>query len=243
MITVAIDSAGRAGGIAVLKEDALIYESYLDVGLTHSETLLPMLKSALAAAGITIGQVGLLAVSAGPGSFTGLRIGMAMVKGLALPGDIPCVGVSTLEALARSVFLPAGSVIIPSSDARRGEVYAAAFRITADGCCRLSPDDTGKPEALLEPVLENCTGPVYLIGDGAQVCYNKLKDTYSLVCLPERWRQSRAAGVAYAALEGYRQGKAVSADCLAPDYHRLSQAQRERQERLEKEKLERSEVK
>ena len=131
-ITLAVDSAGKAAGIAILRDEALIYESYLDAGLTHSETLLPMLKSALAATGIAPAEINLYAVSAGPGSFTGLRIGMALAKGLALPNQTPCIGVSTLEALALSVFVPQGSIVVAAEDARRGEVYYAAFEQTAE---------------------------------------------------------------------------------------------------------------
>lgn len=232
MITVAIDSAGKAAGIAILADDQLKYESYLDNGLTHSETLLPMLKNALAAAEVAPSEVGLYAVSAGPGSFTGLRIGMALVKGLALPADIACVGVSTLEALARSVYLPVGSIIISASDARRGEVYCAVFEQTDTAFVRLLDDVTGKPDALLLPLLENCKKPIFVIGDGAGVCYNTLEQKISMTVLPNHLLKGRAFGVASAALEAFKRGETVRAAQLTPEYHRLSQAQRERQERL-----------
>ena len=235
MITAAVDSAGRAGGIALLDEDKLIYESYLDIGLTHSETLLPMLKNALAAARLTPAEVGLWAVSAGPGSFTGLRIGMALVKGLALPANTPCVGVSTLCALAASVFLPEGSDIVAAVDARRGEVYAAAFTVTATGLHRLCEDTVGLPKPLLEPVLAGRKNPLFLIGDGAKVCYNSLEenqDQKTPVILPEHLSQGRASGAAFAARRAFLEGEWVTAEKLTPAYHRLSQAQRERQEKL-----------
>lgn len=232
MITLAVDSAGKAAGVAILKESQLLYENYLDNGLTHSQTLLPMLKSALAACSLQVADVGLMGVAAGPGSFTGLRIGMALVKGLALPQNILCAGVSTLEAMARSVYLPQGSVVICALDARRGEVYAAAFQVEGDLVRRLMPDKTGLPQQLLAPVMARCKNPVFVIGDGAEVCYNELKKIGPLTLLPERWRKGRAAGVAYAALDAWQQGKAVQAGQLTVAYHRLSQAEREREKKL-----------
>lgn len=231
MITVAVDCAGKAAGIAVLCEDKLIYESYLENGLTHSETLLPMLKSALAAARITMDEVGLWAVSAGPGSFTGLRIGMALVKGLALPQNTPCIGVSTLRALAGSVWLTPGSDIIAAVDARRGEIYGAVFTVTEKGLCRLSDDTAGLPLDILEPVLKKRKNPLFIIGDGAKVCYNSLEEKKPVI-LPEYLAQGRASGVAFAARETFVRQGAASAQELTPVYHRLSQAQRERQARL-----------
>lgn len=230
-ITLAVDSAGKAAGIAVLWEDALIYESYLDAGLTHSETLLPMLKSAFAAAGIAPADVGLYAVSAGPGSFTGLRIGMALAKGLALPNHTPCVGVSTLEALALSVFVPLGSVIVAAEDARRGEVYYAVFEKNAEGMVRLCPDTAGKPCEMQE-MLENAKKPVFLVGDGAEVCYNNLEKNLALTVLPPHLCKGRASGVAFAARAARARGENTDAALLAPEYLKLCQAQRERQEKL-----------
>ncbi|MEG0804056.1 MAG: tRNA (adenosine(37)-N6)-threonylcarbamoyltransferase complex dimerization subunit type 1 TsaB, partial [Pygmaiobacter sp.] len=218
-------------GVAILRDGALLYEAYLDTGLTHSETLVPLLKNALATTGIALPEVGLFAVSAGPGSFTGLRIGMALVKGLALPGKTPCVGVSTLEALARSCYFPQESLIVSSSDARRGEVYYAVFEQTAAGLCRLCEDAVGNPDELL-PLLENCKKTVFLIGDGAKVCYNKLEKNKALTVLPEEYLKGRAFGVAFAARAAYLRGEAGQGTALVPEYHRLSQAQRERQERL-----------
>lgn len=231
MITVAVDSAAKAAGIAILCEDKLLYESYLDNGLTHSETLLPMLKSALSAVKLTPAEVDLWAVGAGPGSFTGLRIGMALIKGLALPHNTPCVGVSSLEALANSVYLPVGSDIISAVDARRGEVYAAAFTVTENKVERLCEDATGLVDALLSPVLENRKNPLFIIGDGAKVCYNSLEEKMPVI-LPAHLSQGRACGVAFAAKRIFAEGGSVTADRLTPAYHRLSQAQRERQEKL-----------
>ena len=239
MITLGLDSSGKAAGVALLQEDELLYESYLHTGLTHSETLLPMVESALGAAGLRVSDLGLLAVGAGPGSFTGLRIGMALVKGLALPNAIPCAGVSSLEALARSFALPADGAVIAAEDARRGEVYYAAFRRAGDDLVRLCADTAGDP-APLAALLADVKKPVFLVGDGAQVCYNKLESALALEPVPAPWRLGRAAGVALAGLAQRRRGEAVAAAALRPVYLRLSQAQRERQGRLAREQTKES---
>lgn len=221
MICLGLDCAGKVAGVAVTEDGRLLYECFLDRGLTHSETLLPMVQGALSALGLTLGQVDLLGVCAGPGSFTGLRIGLAAAKGLALPGDIPCAGVSTLEALARCC--TGDGVVIPALDARRGEVYWAAFRLP--GCERLTPDAAGPVEAL-EDFLKNCKNPVFFVGDGAGLCYNRY-GARAIPC-PAPLRQSRALGVCLAAEAAAAAGRAASAEGLAPRYLRLSQAERER---------------
>ena len=230
MITLALDSSGKAAGVALLRDEELIYESYLNNGLTHSETMLPMVDCALKTAGVALSEIGLIAVGAGPGSFTGLRIGMALAKGLAQPNAIPCVGVSSLEALARSVLLPDGSAVLAAVDARRGEVYHALFRRQGNDLIRLSPDQVGRPQELAA-LLSKEEKTVFVVGDGAQVCYNSLKETVLLEPVPDLWLLGRAAGVALAGRALWRQGSTQDAAQLRPAYHRLSQAQRERLEK------------
>ena len=231
MITLGLDSSGRAAGAAVLRDEQLIYESYLDNGLTHSETLLPMVEAALAACGLSAAQLDLIGVGAGPGSFTGLRIGMALAKGLALPGDLPCAAVSSLEGIARGIFLPEGAAVLAAEDARRGEVYYAGFCRQGEALVRLCPDSVGRPAAAAGLFLGEEKN-IFVVGDGAQVCYNELKELLPLEPVPAPWRLGRAAGIALCARAVFAQGGAVSAAQLRPAYHRLSQAQRERQEKL-----------
>ncbi len=223
MICLGLDCAGKVAGVAVTQDGRLLYECFLDRGLTHSETLLPMVQSALSALELTLADVDLLGVCAGPGSFTGLRIGLAAVKGLALPRDIPCAGVSTLEALARCC--TGSGVVIPALDARRGEVYWAAFSLP--GCERLTPD-AAQPVGTIEDFLRNCKNPVFFVGDGAGLCYNRYDTREQVIPCPAPLRQSRALGVCLAAEAAAAAGEAVSAAALAPRYLRLSQAERER---------------
>ena len=127
MIVLGLDSTGKTASAALVQDGVLIYENYLAAGLTHSERLLTLCDDALRAAGLQVKDVDLFAVTHGPGSFTGLRIGLAAVKGMAMPFHTPCVGVSTLEALAWGLRVD-GSALC-ALDARRGEVYYAAFSV------------------------------------------------------------------------------------------------------------------
>ena len=142
-----LDSAGKTAGIAILRDSRLIYECYLATGHTHSETLLCLCKNAFDAAGLSPAEIDVFAAAAGPGSFTGLRIGLAAVKGLAFPHDTPCAAVSTLEALAYSAAVE--GTLLCALDARRGEVYWAGF-FAADGAVEsLMPGRRSAPAASL----------------------------------------------------------------------------------------------
>ena len=164
MTVLGLDCAGKTAGVAVCQDEQLVYESRLCAGFTHSETLLCLCKEALRACRLCVQKLSLLAVTAGPGSFTGLRIGLAVAKGLAFPHDIPCAGVSTLESLAFCA-PPAGSCVC-ALDARRGEVYHAAFAMGPQGPRRLWPDGHGPAAALTEQILR-LPRPLWLLGDGA----------------------------------------------------------------------------
>ena len=226
MICMGIDSAGRTAGVALMRDGELLYDCFLNGGLSHSETLMGLIDTAFKATGLTPADVDLYGVCAGPGSFTGLRIGLATVKGLAFVKDTPCAGVSTLEALA-ACHAGAGTVI-PALDARRGEVYWAAFN-GADGA-RLTPDAAQKADKALE-FAKVCKKPLFFVGDGAGLCYNKGSDIPGLVFLPEPCRASRALGICLAARQMEAAGLAVPPAELLPEYLRLSQAERERLEK------------
>ena len=177
MNILAIDTAGRSASAALLRDDAVLYETVCNCGLTHSETLMPMIDAALKTGGVRPDQLDLYAVTAGPGSFTGLRIGLAAVKGMALAAGTPCAGVSTLEALA---WCHTGSgTVIAALDARRGQVYWAAFDLKTHA--RLTPD-AAAPVAEAAAFAQSCKKPVFYVGDGAALCYNR--DEQALPCPP-----------------------------------------------------------
>ena len=179
--------------------------------------------------GVPAGAVDFFAVTHGPGSFTGLRIAMAAVKGLAMAAEKPCVGVSTLEALARNLAGFAGSAAAVM-DARCGQVYAGLFSLE-EGEVRRLAEDTALSILELGKLLPGLKKPVFLVGDGAELCYNKLMETKStgdrLRLAPPHLRYQRAAAVGAAALAAWIRGEALDAGELVPAYLRLPQAERE----------------
>lgn len=227
MNILAVDTAGKTVGVALLRDGRLLYECYLDAGLTHSETLLPLIDTCLKLCGLTPADIDLYGVNAGPGSFTGLRIGLAAVKGLALPRQTLCAPVSTLEALA-AAHTGEGTVLC-ALDARRAQVYSAAFDLATHA--RLLEDDA-RAVADLASFVENCKKPLFFVGDGAALCYNKYGSQPGVLAAPAVLTNGRAAAVALVAQRMAQAGQAVLPAALLPDYHRLSQAERERAARL-----------
>ena len=235
MLILAFETTAKASSVALMQDGRLLAESYQNTGMTHSQTLLSMAQDMLKSSGLTPKDVQAVAVAAGPGSFTGVRIGVAAAKGFAWGGEVPCYGVSTLEAMARNLGVYEGFVVC-AMDARRSQVYNAVFSANQGELTRLCPDRAISLEEL-GAELKNYEKPIFLVGDGSILCYNQLKDQVSgLVLPPEHRRHQRAAGVALAAMEQIARGEPADAAALTPNYLRLSQAERERLERMEKEK-------
>ena len=227
MLILAFESSAKAASVALCRDGHLLSQYSQCSGLTHSRTLLPMAEDMLKNAELTLRDVDLIAVAHGPGSFTGIRIGVSTVKGLAWAGDKPCVGISTLEAMAWHG-LAAGGVVCPVMDARRSQVYNALFEIKDGRPQRLCPD---RPIALAELAedVKKLDAPVFLVGDGAAIT-KAFFDAQGIPCrvAPENLLWQDAWGVAMAALDK----EPGNADSLLPVYLRLSQAERERQEKL-----------
>ena len=234
MKILAIESSAKAASVCLCEEEKILAESYQNSGLTHSRTLLPMCQSMLENCGITLEEVDVIAAAAGPGSFTGPRIGLATAKGLAWPGEKRCCGVSTLEAMALNLAHMDG-VICCAMDARRNQVYNALFEAKGGVLTRLTPDRAISLEVLFQgPDAEKRTQIV--VGDGAELCYNyAIRVGADFILAPPHLRYQWATGVAHAALIQARQGALITASELAAHYLRLSQAERERLERLQKE--------
>ena len=231
MKILALDSTARVASVALCEDGTLLGEYTINNGNTHSETLLPMVESILGFFSLTVDDLDALAVSEGPGSFTGVRIGVATVKGLAFNSGKPCIGVSTLEALAHNPAVQNG-LICPVMNARRNQVYTALFRATDGVLERLMPDSAIAIKELDE-ILASYDEPVILCGDGYDVTEALL--THPITPLPERLRHQSGFNVALAALEHIKRGDALGTDAeLAPTYLRLSQAERERNERQAK---------
>lgn len=236
MKILAFETSAKAGSVALLEDGKLLGENYQNTGLTHSQTLMSMAEALLAHCGLTVQDVDAVAVAAGPGSFTGIRIGVAAAKGLAWGGELPCYGVSTLEAMALNLGIYDG-IVCPVMDARRNQVYNALFRAEGGILTRLQEDRAISLEDLGKE-LKNCEKPIFLVGDGSILCYNTLnEDVPQLRLPPEHRMHQRAAGVALAAQMQIDQGLPGDGAALNPNYLRLSQAERERLAReQEKEK-------
>lgn len=230
MIILAIDSTAVSGSVALCRDEELLCEFTLNVGITHSETLLPMVESALKVCKLNVSDVDLFACDEGPGSFTGVRIGVATIKGLAFNSGKPCIGVSTLEALAQNLVGFEG-IACSVMNARRGQVYNALFKTDSTALLRLCEDRAISIEEL-ERELKDVNAPIYLVGDGYDVTLEGFKD---LTCksTPKLLRRQNAYSVAMCALRKYNGGIKTQDKDLTATYLRLPQAERER---LEKEK-------
>ena len=232
MLILAMESSAKAASVALCRDGELLGQYFQRSGLTHSRTLLPMVEDLLRNTEVTLAEVDAIAVAQGPGSFTGVRIGVATAKGLCWGADKPAVGVSTLEAMAwLGQAAPEGAVICAAMDARREQIYNALFEIREGKPCRLC-EDRAVAAADVATELAAMGRHVWVVGDGWSVCSKALTAAgvpHSIA--PEVIRYQNAWGVAMAAMEQER----IPAEELLPIYLRLSQAERERQERMNKE--------
>lgn len=232
MRILAFETSAKAASVAVLEEDKLLGEYYQNCGLTHSRTLMKMAENLLTDCGLTAKDVTAVACAVGPGSFTGVRIGAAAAKGFAWGRELPCVGVSTLEAMAQQARMFEGLVCCVM-DARRAQVYTASFSCHNGGLTRRTEDRAISLKDLAEE-LKNEQQPKLFLGDGARLCYDSLAGTVpNCVLAPEQLMMQRASGVALLAQKQLFTGADFSASALTPNYLRLSQAERERMERLQ----------
>ncbi len=237
MIVLAFESTARAASVAVCDEQRVLGCYDIDNGLTHSELLLPMAEQLMKTLGLSFSDVELLACTTGPGSFTGVRIGTALVKGLALGKNIPCVGVSTLESLAENLSGIDG-VVVPVMDAKRGQFYTAVFVSNDNELTRMTEDMAISARELSERLSEYEGKPIYLVGDGYAPAVRALCELGVLVCnTPKLLLNESAASCAAVALRKYKAGDYTTDTALAPTYLRMPQAERERLER-EKQKQE-----
>ena len=233
MNILAIDTSAQVATVCILNESSVISEFNVNTKLTHSQTMMPMCEAALNCSKIKLEQIDAFAVSVGPGSFTGIRIGISAVKGMAVASGKPCIPVSTLEGLACNYPVENG-IICAVMDARRAQVYNALFRWKNGESERLCQDraisinDLGSD---LDKFDEN----IFIVGDGADLCYNSLREKLPLLkSVPTHLKLQRAASVGQVALRLAKAGKCCTAAELMPVYLRLPQAERERLTRQRK---------
>ena len=233
MLLLAFETSAKSCSAALHDGKGLLAESYQNSGLTHSQTLMVMAEDLLEVCGKSAADVTHLAVAAGPGSFTGVRIGVSAAKGFAWGAELPMYGVSTLEAMALGLGVMDGHICC-CMDARRKQVYNAIFLAENGRLTRVCEDRAISLEELKEELL-SIDGPIYLVGDGAELTMRTLgAEIPALILPPEHRRHQRASGVALAAIGAMERGESADGAALQPNYLRLSQAERERMEKLRK---------
>ena len=226
MKILAIESSAGPASVCVTDGGKILYEVYSNVGLTHSRTIMPMVEQALKFTSMTLGDVDVIAVANGPGSFTGVRIGVSAVKGMALGADKECIGVSTLEAMAYNLVY-CDCTVCAVMDARCAQVYCGIFNIKNGVVSRVYPDEAISIADLKERVRE-ISGDIYLVGDGSELCFAQFNDIENVRLAAPQLRFQRASGVALCARRAIENGiKTVDATDLDVVYLRLPQAERE----------------
>lgn len=231
MLICSVDSSATPASVCLLEDDKIIAEYYLNTGFTHSQTLMAMMESVLKISGKSADDIDLYAVNSGPGSFTGVRIGVSAVKGMAYALDKPCVEISTLESMAYN-FLGSHAIVCACMDARRRQVYHGLFRVDGEKVERLCDDTAIAVDDLLSGLPDH--EEIILVGDGAELMAQSTDDPM-IILAPPNLRYQRASSVALAAVEKYNRGEIVSPAALMPRYLRLSQAERERNAKINKE--------
>ncbi len=234
MLILAFETSAKAASVALFQDGKLLGESYQNTGLTQSQTLMVMAEDMLKQCGFEANAVTHVAVAAGPGSFTGVRIGVAAAKGLAWGLQVPCHGVSTLKSMALGLGAYQGTVCAVM-DARRSQVYNAVFA-AEKGCLERIAEDRAIALCDLAEELKTMPQPIFLVGDGSELTYRTLKDAVPGLVLPmESHMHQRAVGVGLAAMEAIEAGEPGDAEAMQPNYLRLSQAEREKLEKMNKE--------
>ena len=227
-------SAGPASA-AVTKNREVISSAFANVKLTHSQTLMPMIENVLSQALLKISDIDVIAVTAGPGSFTGVRIGIAAAKGLAAPRSLPCAAVSTLLAMAYN-YSDTDCTVCAVMDARCNQVYNALFNIENGKISRLCDDRAlmcGELAEELKKMSQNAKKRVIIVGDGAGVFYPFVKDIPGVILSDTKNRYQNAVSAGLAAFDMFENGLTVTPDKLLPVYLRLPQAERELKKKKE----------
>ncbi|MBR6615034.1 MAG: tRNA (adenosine(37)-N6)-threonylcarbamoyltransferase complex dimerization subunit type 1 TsaB [Lachnospiraceae bacterium] len=230
MRILAIESSSLVASVAIVEDGVTLAEYTANFKMTHSQTLLPMIDSMVSLFGIDLATIDAIAVSGGPGSFTGLRIGSATAKGLGLALDKPLIHIPTLDGTAYNLYGAKG-LICPIMDARRNQVYTGIYRFEQDFEVVMEQDAVDMGE-LIEKL--NAMGErVIFLGDGVPVHEKRIRESMAVPFdfAPAHMNRQRAASVAALGAVYFAEGKIETAAEHGPDYLRKSQAEREREER------------
>ena len=227
-----IESAALVASVAILDEDITIAEYTTNFKKTHSETLLPMLDEIIKMTGINCSELSAIAVSGGPGSFTGLRIGAACAKGLGLALDLPLIHVPTLDAMALNIY-SSDAIIVPIMDARRNQVYTGIYK--NDCNLEIIKDSMAVAIDELFEILKDLDNKekikkIIFLGDGVPVFREYIDKNLEIVhdFAPANLNRQRASNIAMLGLKMFKEGKSLLSDDMRPEYLRKSQAERER---------------
>ena len=234
MKILSLDASATSASVCVYDsaDDKIIGEFFINTKLTHSQTLVPMIDALLNNTKLELSDIDYFAVNTGPGSFTGIRIGVSVIKGMAMALNKPCVSVSTLESMAYNFVDNNEIVVCACMDARRNQVYNALFNVKDGHIVRLCDDRAISVEDLFIK-LSALDKPVVLVGDGAQLCYSQKGENSNVEIATVSKRYQTASSVALCAKYCIQNNDVLNAASLMPTYLRPSQAERER---LEKEK-------
>lgn len=229
MKILALDSTENTAAVAITEDETLVASAVINAGRSHSELLLPAIQSIMEASRLSYSDIELFACSSGPGSFTGVRIGVATVKGLAIGRNVPCIGVSATEALAYN-YVNIDGIICPSMDARRSQLYNALFRSENGVITRLT-EDRSISSADLAAELRGYNEPIYLCGGGEHIIRAAAEGNPNLKNTPELLKRQNGYSVALCAYRNILSGADISTltdRAVAPSYLRPSQAERMR---------------
>ncbi len=231
MYILAVDTSSKTASVALLKDEMVVGEYFTNTGFQHSSTLMPMIHSLLECSKVPAEDIDLYAVTTGPGSFTGVRIGVSAVKGMSFARNKTCIEVSPLEAMALNLGDFDG-IVCPTMDARCNQVYNALFKCENGVVTRLCEDRAIKIEALINELKDN---KVCFLGDGAKLCVKWAQEANLQHFVPnDNVLYPKASVVGLLGLEKYNAGETVSAEALSPLYLRPPQAERMKNENNER---------
>ncbi|MBE6729551.1 MAG: tRNA (adenosine(37)-N6)-threonylcarbamoyltransferase complex dimerization subunit type 1 TsaB [Ruminococcaceae bacterium] len=237
MKILSLECSAKTASCAITEGEKIIASAFTNAALTHSQTLMPMINGMLSSSKTDVKDIGAFAITSGPGSFTGIRIGISALKGMALAKNIPCIAVSTLNAIAYN-FIDRDAIVCAVMDARCNQVYGALFRVKNGKIKRLCEDIAENADIFKERILKSrARCPIIIAGDGAEMFYPKVMSKKNVSKAHASLVFQNAVGVALAATEKYNLGDTVSAEKLLPVYLRLPQAERELKNKKEKDNL------
>ena len=229
MKILSMECSATPASVAIVENGKVLASSFVNIRLTHSQTLIPMAEDMLKAARLTINDIDGLAISNGPGSFTGVRIGISAIKGLAAPKNLPCVAVSTLRAMAEN-YSDTDCIVCAVMDARCNQVYNALFEIE-NGCVnRLCEDRALLCDELATEIttrLQKSKKDIIIVGDGTEIFYPLVESKPNVKKSSPQGRFQNAVGVGLVAQNSFNKGETIEASALLPFYLRLPQAERE----------------